>query len=205
MSRHKFKDACVSLVLIASAIFALVLLASPVDQPGLTHEWRAYRRSFFGGWRDADRDCQNTRQEMLLRAMIQDPKSLSAHEARLSDDGCRVLTGLWRDPYTGRTFEDAALLDVDHLVPLKHAWAHGADTWTADKRRAFANDTLNLVVVSASENRRKGASGPVDYMPPNLTYRCEYIDRWLTIKKVYGLSLSGEEAYLVTRILLVCE
>jgi hypothetical protein len=203
MSRHKFKNACVSLVIVAGTVFALALLAAPIRH-GFTHEWRSYSRSFFGGWRDADRDCQNTRHEMLLSAMIRDPKSLSAHGARLSSDGCRVLMGLWRDPYTGHMFKHATLLDVDHIVPLKHAWTHGADTWTAEKRRAFANDTLNLVVVSASENRRKGADGPIDYLPPNQAYHCEYIDRWLTIKKVYDLSLSGEEAYLVTHILLRC-
>ncbi len=36
-------------------------------------------------------------------------------------NGCTVQAGTWIDPYTGRTFTAAGDLNVDHIVPLKHA------------------------------------------------------------------------------------
>lgn len=95
-----------------------------------------YDRDRYGGWVDEDRDCRNTRQELL--------QELSTRRPRWSPDGCRVVSGRWYDPYTGKTFTTSSPLDIDHLVPLAWAWDHGADEWTDRRRRAFALDTRNL-------------------------------------------------------------
>ena len=78
-----------------------------------------YDRGAFGGWWDADGDCLNTRQEVLLAE--------SLVTATVID--CRVVSGLWFDPFTGQTFVDPGELDVDHLVPLKEAFISGASEW----------------------------------------------------------------------------
>ena len=50
---------------------------------------RIYDRDDWGGWIDADGDCQNTRAEILIRDS-QVPPTL---------EGCRVVAGLWELPY----------------------------------------------------------------------------------------------------------
>ena len=102
-----------------------------------------YRREAFGrGWDDADHNCMNTRHELLLKQ--------STSTVDTGSNRCTVNRGRWFDPYTGKTFYNARELDIDHLVPLKWAWDHGADRWTNDKRLRFANDEVNLFAVQAS-------------------------------------------------------
>lgn len=119
-----------------------------------------YSRDEFGrGWADDDKDCQNTRQEILI--------SLSTAPVRFADDReCRVTFGRWISMYSGEVIFDASKLDIDHIVPLKWAWDHGANEWSKEKREKFANDPINLVAVEASLNRQKGAKGLDEWLPP---------------------------------------
>lgn len=145
-----------------------------------------YDRALFGGWADDDRDCQNTRHELLAE--------LSTGPITYTPDGCRVSRGRWNDPYSGRIHFDASSLDVDHLVPLAYAWSRGADKWSEEKRRQFANDPVNLFAVNASANRQKGASGPLDWLPEDEGFHCQYLLRFTRVSEVYDLQVPREEA-----------
>lgn len=129
-----------------------------------------YSRSKFGhGWADVDHDCQNTRQEVLI--------SLSTAPVRFADGRkCRVTFGRWISMYSGEVIFDASKVDIDHIVPLKWAWDHGANNWSRSKREKFANDPINLVAVEASLNRQKGAKGPDEWIPPinQVQYRARF-------------------------------
>ncbi|MDE0130135.1 MAG: HNH endonuclease family protein [Gammaproteobacteria bacterium] len=146
----------------------------------------AYDRNVFGDWHDQDNDCQNTRHERLLE--------LSLSAAELSADGCLVVAGRWNDPYTGGVVTVAQELDLDHVVPLRWAWEHGAATWDEAKREQFANDPANLLPVSIKANISKGALGPLNWMPPNEDFACEYVLRFSRVIDRYGLELSASEA-----------
>jgi hypothetical protein len=138
-----------------------------------------YSRSKFGhGWTDTDGDCQDSRQEALI--------AQSTATVRFeNNDKCRVASGRWVSPFTGEIIHDPSVMDIDHVVPLKWAWDHGADNWTDEKREAFANDPANLLSVEASLNRQKGAKGPDEWLPP--ANRCEYILRFMRIAIEYRL------------------
>mgnify|MGYP003626930522 FL=1 len=138
---------------------------------------KKYSRDQFGhGWADVDRDCQNTRQEVLI--------SLSVSPVRFTDERkCRVTFGRWTSMYSGDVIFDASIIDIDHIVPLKWAWDHGADKWTKSKREKFANDPINLVAVEASLNRQKGAKGLDEWLPP--TNQIQYKARFKRIWKMY--------------------
>lgn len=137
----------------------------------------------FGSWLDEDGDCMNTRHELLA--------SLST--GPITTSGCRVIHGRWNDPYTGLIFTESSQLDIDHMVPLKWAWDHGADKWSQKQRIAFANDERHLFAVKASANREKSASGPLEWLPPNKAYQCEYVLRFKRVVLTWKLEFSNQE------------
>lgn len=140
----------------------------------------SYSRNAFRHWIDENKNCLNTRHELL--------NSQSTGNVTFSEDGCRVVRGRWNDPYSGQIFFEGNQVDVDHIVPLAWAWEHGASEWNDEKREHFANDERNLLIVSASLNRSKGAKGPRDWMPPNEQYHCQYATRYLRILMLYGFN-----------------
>ena len=162
-------------------VLLIFLLFAPLHAV-YADETPKYKRSYFGGWSDEDGDCQNTRHELL--------QELSTSIMTFTDNTCRVLTGKWLDPYTGKTFRQSADVDIDHIVPLYWAWQHGAHTWSRDKRVRFANDARNLFAVQKSVNREKSAKGPLKWLPPNIAFRCSYVVRFERIVKIYNLRLS---------------
>ena len=149
-----------------------------------------YDRDDWDGWIDEDGDCQNTRAEILIRDS----------QAKVSFDGCRVVGGLWKLPYSGGSTKKASQIDIDHIIPLKWAHGHGGDRWSDAKKKAFANDPENLMATSSSANRSKGAKGPDEWMPA--INKCRYAQRWEGLIEKYGLMTSTGE---ITAIDSACE
>jgi hypothetical protein len=172
----------------------LVVADPPANMP-------AYDRGDWPHWRDADKDCQNTRAEVLI-----DESATATAFADGKD--CRVVAGTWLDPYTGESFSDASELDVDHVVPLKNAHLSGGWAWTRDMRATFANDLVDgghLMAVKASANRQKGAKGPDEWRPPLLSYHCDYASHWVHIKWRYFLDVTVAERDALTHMLALCQ
>ena len=151
-----------------------------------------YDRSAFGGWGDDDGDCQNTRHERLI--------SRSIEPVELSEDGCLVISGYWKDPYTGNIYTAASEMEIDHVVPLFYAWGRGAHLWEPAKQRRFANDSANLLPVGGSANRSKGAAGPLEWLPPSDDFACEYLLRFSRITGGYSLALLPDESADLERL-----
>ena len=152
-----------------------------------------YNRAEWDSWIDADGDCQDTRQEVLIE------ESLIA--VTLDTRGCRVIAGLWRDEYTSLVYVDPADLDIDHRVPLANAHRSGGWSWSESRKRAYANDLTDpdhLIAVSASANRSKGDRGPEAWKPPLRQGWCHYATTWLAVKQRWMLSIAvnGEEQAL---------
>ncbi len=70
---------------------------------------QGYQRSAFGhGWDDADGDCQDSRAEALI--------AQSSTKVRFADDTrCRVVTGRWISPFTGKVIQNSSEIDIDHV------------------------------------------------------------------------------------------
>ena len=152
------------------------------DQP-------AYDRGEWGRWWDADHDCQDTRQEVLITESLE--------PVEYDERGCKVLSGRWKCPLTGIVYTDPRELDIDHLVPLKAAHDAGGWNWDKETKQAFFNDLEypgHLMATSASANRSKGSKGPIEWMPPNREFHCEYLSSWMTVKANYKLTVECEEA-----------
>lgn len=157
----------------------------------------SYRREDWTHWSDFDRDCLDTRQEVLLAYSFERPI--------LSRNGCSVLSGAWLCPYGGKKYTLPSDLDVDHVIPLQWAHVHGGAKWTAQEKELFANDTDNLLLVDDGLNQSKGAKGPDKWMPPNLHFRCTYLATWQSLLEKYGdLKMTTAEARVFSREMKAC-
>ncbi len=156
-----------------------------------------YNRKDWPHWIDADRDCQNTRQELLI--------ATSRKPVEFKDSKhCTVISGEWYGVYTGKTFTKASDVDIDHIVPLAHAHRHGAENWTKEQRKTFANDFENLLVVDDAANQSKSDKAPHEWLPPLKSYWCEYGKRWERIKEKYRLWYSSQERITLNQLAETC-
>lgn len=162
-----------------------------------------YDRGDWRHWIDIDRDCQNTRAEVL----IAESRASVAFAPRDDNDQCRVIRGQWRGPWSGETFTDAGDVDIDHHVPLAHAHESGGWQWSADRKRAYANDLSNpasLQATQASLNRAKGKQPPDEWRPANRAAWCRYAADWISVKEHWELTVTAAEVAALREMLETC-
>lgn len=143
---------------------------------------KEYNREDWGNWIDEDKDGLNTRDEVLAEESLIKPV--------ISNN--KVVYGKWFDKYTGKYFTNPRDLDIDHLVPLKNAHISGASNWSKRKKNRYYNYLKydnHLIAVSKSANRNKSDKSPVEWLPPNEEYQCEYVREWYKIKTDWGLTV----------------
>jgi hypothetical protein len=152
-----------------------------------------YDRDLFKHWVDADGDCQDTREEVLVA------------ESRVPIEGCTPTRGEWFSPYDHATWTASSDVDIDHLVPLKEAWDSGARAWSDDRRERYANDLgdpRSLVAVTDNVNQSKGDRDVAEWLP---TYGvCGYVRHWTAVKLRWGLSVDGAERAELVRLARAC-
>lgn len=183
-------------ILLAAVLAAIAQLRQselfyPVAEP--------FDRALYPHWSDHDRDCRDTRQEVLIAESLEPP--------RLDRRGCAVVSGRWYDPLSGRSLTDPSALDVDHRVPLAEAHRSGADRWDRARREAFANDLTHpdtLIAVDRGTNRSKADGDPLSWMPPNWPYRCAYLQRWRGTKQRWALREDLLEGWYIDAHLGLC-
>jgi hypothetical protein len=161
-----------------------------------------YARSRFGSaLTDTDGNGCDQRNDVLRR-------DLTEKTLKPQTNGCTVMTGSLRDPYTGRTvaYRRAAGTGVriDHVVPLGDAWLKGARTWSAAKRAEFATDPLNLLAVAADSTAGKRGADAARWLPPDTANHCGYVARQVAVKLKYGVWVTSAERATIARILTGC-
>ncbi|MEC7220905.1 MAG: DUF1524 domain-containing protein [SAR324 cluster bacterium] len=179
-----------ALLTILSILLTTTVVADSAGCPKYDH--KIYRH-----WIDEDKDCQNARHEVLIE------ETLSTVGFKTSK-GCRVLSGSWNDPYSGRTIIDATKLDIDHMVPLKEAHESGGHAWDVYRKRYYANDLSDpntIIAVDRGLNRQKGAGDPAEWLPPNKAYQAEYAQAWVAVKLKWGLTADAKEIEVLRTLL----
>jgi hypothetical protein len=165
-----------------------------------------YTRAAFGpAWSDdvdvaGGHDGCDQRNQTLLRDM-------AGVQLKPGTNGCVVLSGTLTDPYTGTVIafqRGTKSVDIDHVVALGDAWQKGAQSWTPDRRRDFANDPLNLLAVSSSANRAKGDRDAATWLPRSRQFRCDYARRQIAVKAKYQLWATPAELDAFKRLLGQC-
>lgn len=188
-------NARAALLAVVVALFA-GCSAAPSAQAAMIPDYE--REAFGSGWADLDGDCQDTRNEILIRDLDGE---------RLDRAGCKVLSGTLVDSYTGTTIEfvrgqtTSDDVQIDHVIPLHRAWQAGAWAWTPEQREAFSNDPANLRAVDGPTNNRKGDRGPGRWLPPNRGVHCAYAAGWQDVAQSYRLALEPADAAAVAAIL----
>jgi hypothetical protein len=156
---------------------------------------------FGPAWADVDRNGCDQRNDVLHR-------DLTDVQVREGTQGCVVIAGVLDDPYTGAVVPfakaEAALVPIDHVVPLAAAWVQGAAEWTPDQRALFANDVANLIATTRAENSAKGDSTAEEWVPPDPTYGCSYATMVITVKDAYDLAVTPAEAAALEDLLATC-
>ena len=159
-----------------------------------------YDRGDWSHWIDEDRDCQNARQEVLIKE--------STVPVEFDDaDECRVGAGAWVGPYTGQAVRNPGNLDIDHMVPLENAHRSGAWAWDKERKRVYANYLQyedHLIATISGANRSKGSKGPEEWRPPLEGYWCEYATDWAAIKKAWELTVTEAEYRALREMLDTC-
>lgn len=156
-----------------------------------------YARSEFGsGWATVN-GC-STRDIIMYRDLI---------NVVLSDE-CTVASGLLNDTYTGQpivyTKANSSEIQIDHVIALSDAWQTGAQQLSVESRRQLANDPLELIAVSGEQNQIKSDADAASWLPPNKTFRCEYIARQIAVKQKYSLWVKPAELEAMKNVLNTC-
>lgn len=151
------------------------------------------RNRYFGQWIDQNKDCQNTRHEVLISETRVTPTYTSSSR-------CSVAAGKWITSFDNKTHTSATTVQIDHTVPVHEAWGSGARNWTQARRVAFYNDLGYAGALNAQTsalNSAKQASGPEQWMPP--ANRCTYIIQWTVMKARWGMTVDkAEKAALIS-------
>ncbi|HSP74976.1 MAG TPA: HNH endonuclease family protein [Cryobacterium sp.] len=155
---------------------------------------------FGSAWRDVDDNGCDTRNDILARDLT----------AIVTDESCRVLSGILLAPYTGESVTfvrgetTSMLVQIDHLVALSNAWQTGAQQLDRDERIALANDPLNLLASDGASNSQKGDGDAATWLPAQKSFRCAYVSRQISVKATYGLWVAPAEHDAMVRVLATC-
>jgi hypothetical protein len=160
-----------------------------------------YDRDLFGnGWKDPDRNGCDARNDILNRDL-----TFTAHKP--GTHACVVTSGVLADPFTATTIHfvrgnaTSTAVQIDHVVPLSDAWQKGAQQLAPEQREAFGNDPLNLLAADGPTNGAKGDGDAATWLPPNKSFRCEYVAIQTAVKAKYGLWMTQAEHDVIQRIL----
>jgi len=195
----KSQDALSRMAASADASSALAALVALPVRTGPAP--RGYVRSAFGqAWADVDRNGCDTRNDALRR-------DLTGLVIKPGTNGCTVTSGSLEDPYGGHTVSyvrGGSTVEVDHVVSLADAWASGANRWDLSARTAFANDPLELLATTTALNQAKGDKNAARWLPPAVSFRCQYASLQVAIKSKYTLTVTAAERAAIGKVLTGC-
>ena len=109
-------------------------------------------------------------------------RDLSDLALKPGTEDCVVLSGILKTPTRQplinflRGSSTSSAVQIDHVVALSDAWQKGAQQLTGPSG-SFANDPLNLLAVDGPANQQKSDGDAATWLPPNKSYRCDYVAR----------------------------
>ena len=155
-----------------------------------------YSRDEFPHWHDVTDTGCTTRQDLLIA---------SAVEILDQPDRCWIAQGTWHSAYDDVLFTgNSSELDADHVVSLSEAWRSGASEWTLEQRRAFANDPLNVIIVTRESNSEKSDLDFAEWQGSNPAHRCLFATTIVDVKAKWDLTADPAEMHALVAMLASC-
>ena len=176
---------------------ALAILAK-LEIKGRAPKTGYKRTEFYDGWPNIN-GC--SLRQIIIKRELGDSAKLN---------GCDVISGEFTEPYTGKIFTATTKADfskgiqIDHIVALSDAWQKGAQYKTKEERYNLATDPLNLIAADASANQQKSDGDAATWLPPNKSFRCQYVARQVSVKFKYGLWVTQAEHDAIAKVLETC-
>jgi hypothetical protein len=158
-----------------------------------------YSREQFGASWSSAGGC-DTRNIILNRDLL----------SPVVDDQCTVVSGILNDPYTGKIInfrrgaDTSGDIQIDHVVALSDAWQKGAQQMARDKRVLLVNDPMELLAVDGKSNINKSNGDAATWLPPNKSFRCQYVARQVAVKQKYNLWVTQSEHDAIDLVLDKC-
>lgn len=157
-----------------------------------------YARELFPQWRDTNGSGCDARQDALAAQVI----GFAQVDVF---DRCMIVEGDWWSLFDGVAHAGSpSELDVDHVVALSEAWDSGASAWSLETRTTFANDPVNLLVVTASSNRSKGDRDVGEWRPVRVDAWCITATVTIATKHRYELSVDEHERDALAEMVATC-
>lgn len=157
-----------------------------------------YRKLFYDNWGTDENGCGM--REVILKRDLKDTVL----------NGCKVMSGVLDDPYTGtvvsfvRGQDTSSAVQIDHVVALSNAWTTGANAFDKETRYNLSQDPLNLLAVDGPANQEKSDQDAADWLPSNLGFRCQYVARQISVKYKYQLWVTPREKGAMRTVLSGC-
>ncbi|CAN5390846.1 HNH endonuclease family protein [soil metagenome] len=179
----------------ARVLLGLLELLDVAEEP----RRQGYSRDLFPHWDDISGSGCTARQDALL-------SQATGLVQRDIVRPCVIVEGDWFSLFDGVTFSGApAEVDVDHVVALAEAWDSGAAEWSTERRRQFANDPLNLLVVTRRSNRDKADLDAGQWSPERGDARCVTASMTILTKLRYEMTIDAAERGGLHRMARACE
>lgn len=208
----------VSLATLAVVVYTTIPKTTPVAQPVVANQQggpamtalaklaikgrapqTGYSREQFGNGWSTTNGC-DTRDIILNRDLQQ----------VVTNAKCQITKGVLNDPYTGKVISflrggtSSSAVQIDHVVALGDAWQKGAQLLAKTIRVQLANDPLELLAVDGPSNQQKSDADAATWLPPNKSFRCEYVARQIAVKIKYTLWVTQGEHDAMVSVLNTC-
>lgn len=158
-----------------------------------------YSRDQFPHWLDISGSGCTARQDALLAQAI-------GLVQRDRFRPCVIVEGDWYSLFDGETHSGSPSdVDVDHVVALAEAWDSGAADWTLERRQQFANDPLNLLVVTRRSNQAKADLDAGEWKPPMADAWCVTASMMILTKLRYAMTVDAAERDGLAEMARRCE
>jgi DNA uptake protein ComE-like DNA-binding protein len=157
-----------------------------------------YNRDLFPHWADVNGSGCTARQDALLAQVLGLPQ-------RDPFGPCTIVEGDWFSLFDDVLYGGSpSELDADHVVALAEAWDAGAPGWTTEQRRQFANDPMNILIVTASSNRSKGDKDMGEWRPSNRRSWCVSAAMVILTKSRWNLAVDPTEKAALDQMAGAC-
>ncbi len=113
------------------------------------------------------------------------------------------MGGIIYGPYTATWFDSTSQTDIEHIVARSEAHDSGLCAASAETKRRFGSDLLNLTLASPAVNRhQKSGHDAAEWLPDQ--NRCWFANRVVEVRRRYGLTVDQHERDALDTVLSGC-